>query len=132
MMVVKSWGSEEVKQERLTHDRQAVLFKMNICGTPPADDLIEAERPGIVKIFLLKKICPAHAGGAGLHRSSWTVLTRMSSMYQTIARIVTALVGVGLMFILCKCRTLTAPRRLGRRGDYIAGGYGCQVGKSVN
>ncbi len=42
-------------------------------------------------------------------------------MYQTIARIVTALVGVGLMFILCKCRTLTAPRRLGRRGDYIAG-----------
>lgn len=127
-----SWGSEGEKQERLTQDRQAVLFKMNICGTPPADALIEAGLPGVVKTFLLKKIRPAQAGGAGLHRSSWTVLTRMSSMYQTIARIVTALVGVGLMFILCKCRPITAPRRLGRRGDYIAGGYGCQVGKSVN
>lgn len=42
MMVVKSWGSEGKKQERLTHDRQAVLFKMNICGTPPADDRIKA------------------------------------------------------------------------------------------
>ena len=38
MKVVRSWGSEGKKQERLTHDRQAVLFKMNICGTPPADD----------------------------------------------------------------------------------------------
>ncbi len=42
MKVVKSWGSEGKKQERLTHDRQAVLFKMNICGTPPADDWIKA------------------------------------------------------------------------------------------
>ncbi len=130
MMMTRISGSEEVKQERLTHDRQAVRFKMNICGTPPADGLIEADLPGVVKTFLLKKIRPAHAGGAGLHRSSWTVLTRMSSMYQTIARIVTTLVGVGLMFILCQCRTLTAPRRSGRRADCTSGDDYCQAGNS--
>ena len=61
-------------------------------------------------------------GGAGIHLSSWTVLTSMSSMYQTIARIVTALVGVGLMFILYKSRTLTVPLPLGAaEGLYSSG-----------
>lgn len=41
-------------------------------------------------------------GGACLHRSSWTHFTRMSRTYQTIARIVTTLVGVGLLVIVRK------------------------------
>ena len=48
-----SLGSDGEKQERLTQDRQAVLFKMNICGTPPADALIEADLPGVVKLVNL-------------------------------------------------------------------------------
>lgn len=52
MMMARISGSEEVKQERLTHDRQAVRFKMNICGTPPADGLIEADLPGVVKLVI--------------------------------------------------------------------------------
>lgn len=38
-------------------------------------------------------------GGAGLHLSSWMHLRMISRTYQTIARIVTTWMGVGLLFI---------------------------------
>ena len=57
-----------------------------------------------------KEIAPPWAnherGNWGLHLSSCTVLMRISSTYQTIARSVTTLVGV-LLLIITKCR----PRR---------------------
>ena len=59
-------------------------------------------------------------GGAGLHLSSWMHLRMISRTYQTIARIVTTWMGVGLLFIFLKCRTHLAGLPRGAAGWNVA------------
>ena len=113
----------DVPKSASTSSRISSCRRQDIVRAQPG---FRPRRPGVDIVYFrrttvapgkLKMTHPARKTGRGeslgLHRSSCIVFTRISSTYQTIARTVTALVGVGFFIIIIKPAPATSCRRSG-------------------